>query len=105
MTGHTAARSENALRDFHSMDIFRRSFGAHQNDRHFRAVSRLLDGLVSREDDLPDRGTGRGGKALRQHVDLLPLLIQAWHQKIVELVGFNAKNCFFLLDQPLIDHL
>ena len=35
VAGHAAARGENALRDFHAMNVFRRGFGAHQNHRGF----------------------------------------------------------------------
>src|SRR5271167_287549 len=66
MTGHPAARGQNARCDFHAVNIFRSSFRSDQDDWiSLAAMSRLLHCLIRREHNLPNgcarrrRKTGR----------------------------------------------
>ena len=77
VTGHTAARGQNADGDFHAVDVFGRGFRADQDDRIFLAVAGLLDGIVRGEDDLADGCARRSGQACGQHFNFPALLIQA----------------------------
>ncbi len=106
MTGHAAARGQNAGGDFHAVNIFRSSFGPHQDDRIFlAAVPSLLHRFIRGKHNLTDgRARGRrqaGGK----NFDLRFLLIQSWHEEVIKLVGFDAEDGFFFCDQSLVHHL
>ena len=71
VAGHAAARSQNARRHFHAVNVFRSGFGAHQNDRILGgAVAGFLHSFVGGEDDLSDSGARRGRKSGGQHFDL-----------------------------------
>ena len=105
VTGHTAARSENACRDFHAVDVFRRGFSANQDDGLSCPRARLLDGFIGSENDLADGGSRGSGQARGQHFDLTALLIQARNQEVVELVRIDAEDGLFLGDQAFLDHL
>ena len=105
VTGHAAARGENALGDFHAVNIFRRGFGAHQDDGNLLAGPGFLDGFVGAEDDLTDGGAGRRGQTLGEHFDLLTLFVEARNQEVVQLIRLDPENGFFLLDQSFLHHL
>ncbi len=105
MRGHAAARGENARRDFHARDVLRRGFAAHQNDGAIGAVGVELDRILGREDDLADGRAGRSRKPGGQHLDLLALFDETRHQEVIELVGFDAEDRFFLRDEPLAHHV
>ncbi len=56
----------------------------------------LLDRFVGGEDDLSDRRARRGRQAGREHFDVLALLVETGDQEVVELVGLDAEDGFFL---------
>src|SRR5712692_2754204 len=67
MTGHATARSQNAGGNFHAVDIFRRSFRPHQDDRVFLStVSRLFHSFIRGEHDLSNGRARRSRQSLRQ---------------------------------------
>ena len=55
-----------------------------------------LDGFVGGEDDLADGRAGRCRQSGGEHFDLHALFVEARNQEVVELVGFDAEDGFFL---------
>ena len=102
---HAAARGENAGRDFHARDIFRRGFAADQDDDPVSAVGVVLDRVLGGEDDLADSRAGRGRQAGGKDFDLLALFDQAGNQEVVKLVGLDAEDGFFLGDEAFANHV
>src|SRR6185312_16343068 len=103
---HTAARGENASRDFHAVNVFWRGFSANENHRVFlRAVSGFFDSFVSGENDLSNGRARRGGQTGGEHFDFGFLFIEAWNQEVVKLIGLDAEDHLFLGDQALFHHL
>ena len=105
VAGHAATRGQNAGRDFHAADVFRRGFAAHQDQLRAAVLVELLHRFVGGEDDLSDRRARRCRQSGREHFDLLALLVEARHQEVVKLVGLDAEDGFFLRDQPFLHHL
>ncbi len=105
VAGHATARSENALGDFHAVDVFRRGFGAHQNHGNISIKSRFFHGFVGGKNDLSNGRARRRGQALRQHLDFASLFIEARHEEVIQLIRIDAENRFFLGDQPFVHHL
>src|ERR1022692_1098969 len=56
VTGHAAARCENALGDFHAVNVVRNGFGAHQDDG---TLGGLFDGLIGGENHAAHRRARR----------------------------------------------
>ena len=102
---HAAARGENAGGNFHAADVLRRGFAADQDDGGIVAIGVVLDGVLGGEDDLADRRAGRGGQAGGKHFDLGALFIETRNQEVVELVGLDAEDGFFLGDEAFADHV
>ncbi len=69
------------------------------------AVGVVLDGVFGGEDDLADSGAGRGRQAGGEDFDLLALFVEARNQEVVELVGLDAEDGFFLRDEAFADHV
>ena len=63
------------------------------------AVGVVLDGVLGGEDDLADGRAGRGRQAGGEDFNLLALFDQAGNQEVVELVGLDAEDGFFLGDE------
>ena len=103
--GHAAARSKNAVGNFHARDVLRRGFAANQNDGLVGAAVVLLDGFLGGEDDLADSRAGRSRQAGGEHFDLLALFHEARNQEVVKLVGLDAEDSFLLRDEALADHV
>ena len=62
VTSHASARSEDALGDFHAVNVFRSCLRPYQNHRILRrVVPRHLHGFIRGEDNLPDRRAGGCG--------------------------------------------
>ena len=103
--GHAAARGENAGGNFHAGDVFRRGFAADQDDGWIGAAGVVLDGIFGGEDDLADSRAGRCRQAGGEDFDLLALFDQAGNQEVVELVGLDAEDGFFLGDEAFANHV
>ena len=103
--GHAAARGENSGGHFHARDVLRGGFAADQDDDRVFAAGVLLDGFLGGEDNLSDSRAGRGRQASGEDFDLLALFDQAGNQEVVELVGLDAVNGFFLRDELFLDHV
>ncbi len=103
--GHAAARGENAFGHFHAGDVLGRGFAANQNHGLVGAVVVVLDGVFGGEDDLADSSAGRGRQSGGEHFNFLALFHEARNQEVVELVGLDAMNGFFLRDEALVDHV
>ena len=58
--------------------------------------SEISHRFVGGKDDLPDSRARRGRQARGQHFDLDVLFIQTRHQEVVQLVGLDAEDGFFL---------
>jgi len=59
--GHAATRGENAGRDFHAVNVFRRGLATDEDDGLDLALLMDGDGLIGGEDDLADGGAGDAG--------------------------------------------
>ncbi len=106
VTGHAAARSQNASGNFHALNVFGSGFGAHQNYRILlRKVSRLLHRFLRSENNLPDCCTRRRRQTYGEHFHFCALFVEARNQEIVELIRFHPEDCIFLSDQSFFDHL
>ena len=103
--GHAAARGENAGCDLHAVDVFRRGFAADEDDGLELALAVDGDGFIGGEDDLADGGAGRCGQALGEDFDLASLLVETGDEEVVELVGLDAEDGFFLGDESFFDHV
>ena len=66
------------------------------------AVGVVLDGILGGEDDLSDGRAGRSRQAGGEDFDLLALFDQAGNQEVVELVGLDAEDGFFLGDEAFV---
>ena len=53
----------------------------------------------------PTAAPGDAGKPGGEHFDVLALLVEAGHEEVVELVGLDAEDGFFLRDQAFFHHL
>src|ERR1035437_101559 len=103
VAGHAAARGEDALGDFHAVDIVRYGFLADQYDG-----GRLggYDGVIGREYDGADRSAGGGGQTLGQEGELLLALgVEYRVEELIELLGIDAQDGFLLAEDAFIDHL
>ncbi len=78
---------------------------AHQDELGFGVLLKFLDRFVGGEDDLPDSSARRSRKSSSQHFDLDVLLVETRHQEVVQLVGLDTEDGFFLADQPFFHHL
>ena len=58
VAGHAAARGENAAGDFHAVNVFRRGFGADEDELGLGIFLVALDGFVGGKYDLADSGAG-----------------------------------------------
>ena len=103
--GHAAARSQNASRHFHALDVFRRCFCTYQDDRVLRAVPSLLHRVFGGEHDLTDSRARRCRQTRRQHFDFRALLVETRNQEVIQLVRLHAHEAFFLRDQAFIHHI
>ena len=65
----------------------------------------VLHRVFGGEDDLADSRAGRGRKAGGEHFDLLALLDETRNQEVVELVGLDAEDGFFLGDEAFAHHV
>ena len=102
MRGESAAGRENTLRDVHPQDVLRARLLAHQDDGLARF--RLGDGLVGREDDLPDRGARRGGQPRREDLEV-PVGVDGRVEELVEAVRVHARDRRALVDEALVHQL
>ena len=59
VASHAATRRQNPYRNFHTVNVFRRGFGAYQDHRVLAIVPRFLYRLVRSEHDLTDSRTRR----------------------------------------------
>src|SRR5208283_1028614 len=91
VTGHAAARGENALSDFHAVNIFGSGFAAHENDGDILAMSGLGDRIVGGENDLADGSARRCRETLGQNFDLASLLVEPRNEEVVQLVRIDAE--------------
>jgi hypothetical protein len=103
--GHAAAGGKDTGGNFHAGDIFRGGFAADQNDDGVRAAGVVLYGVLGGKDDLSDGRSRRCRQAGGQDFNLLALLHQAGNKEVVELVGLDAEDGFFLGDEALADHI
>ena len=77
VAGHAAARGQNALRDFHAVNIVGRGFRAHQDHGTLLPFG-FFDRFVGGEHDLSDGRAGRGRQSGGEHFELLrALLVEA----------------------------
>src|SRR5579871_3386285 len=103
---HATARSKNASRNFHAMNVFWCGFSPNQNDGVLgRAVPRLLDGFVGSENNLTHSGAGRCGKSSREYFYFRSLFIEPRNQKVIKLVWFDTEDRLFFGDKSFVYHL
>src|SRR6185437_6600121 len=105
VAGHTATSGEDSGCHFHAVNVFRSGLRAHQDYRVLLCPgARLGDSIVGRKYDLPDGGSGRCRQAGGNYFHVA-LLIKPRHEEVVELVGINAEDSFFWLDQAFVHHI
>ncbi len=100
--GLAAARGEDALGGDHAVQVVRVGLAADQDD--LLAGARPLHRGVGVEDDLADRGAGRGGEAPG---DLLGLGVrgEAREHQLGELAAGDPHQGLVQVDQTLVDQL
>ena len=88
MACHAAAGGEDSFCGVHAVNVFGRSFQAHQHD--LLTVARAFFCCVGAEDDLPASGAwGCGQSAREQH--LFCVRIESRVQQLVERLGFDME--------------
>ena len=103
VAGHAAARRENALGDFHAVNVVRLGFGA---DQDHGSGGGLLHGFIGGENHAADRGAGRCRQSLGDGGQrFLRSRIEHRVQKLIELLRIDAQDGFFLADQALVHHV
>ena len=94
---HEAAPGgEDALGDHHPVDVLGAGLAAHEDD--LLAPVGRVGGVVGGEVHPPDRGTGRRGQALGDHLQVAAGELRVQH--LVEVVGGDALHGLGLGDLP-----
>ena len=88
------------------MNVFRCGLAAYQDYWiSLRAGTRSRYRIIRGKDDPPHSRARRCGQALGNHLCIATSFVQAWHQKVIKLVGLNAENRFFRFDQSFFHHV
>ena len=99
---HAATRGEDSFGIDHADDVFRRGFGADEDD--FLASVVPLFALISSEDDGTGPGTGGGRETVNNSIMSLEVGgIKGRVEQVVELLRLDAEDRFFFVDQAFVD--
>ena len=100
-----AAGGDDALRDRHAVKVIGRRLDADEYDA--LAARGPCDGIVGVEHGAADRGTRRRIQAFCEPHCAAPraVAVEAIAQQLLDLRRLDARDGFFLRDQPFLDHV